>query len=245
MLHGLLGSGRNLAPRARALAAQRRVIVPDLRNHGRSPWTDAMTYTAMVADVIALLDRLGVARAAFIGHSMGGKVAQVLALTHPARVRALVVVDIAMRRYAHSFANLIDAMLAVPLADCVSRSDVERALADAVPDRRMRLFLLTNLARDDDGNWFWRPNLAVLRAQGEQIAAGVCEQTPCEPPADLPVLYLCGADSDYVTREDAAEIRRVFPRARFVWLRDAGHWVHADQPQRFDEAVRTFLDGLR
>ncbi|RMF14381.1 MAG: hypothetical protein D6761_09605 [Candidatus Dadabacteria bacterium] len=84
----------------------------------------------------------------------------------------------------------------------------------------------------------------MLLEQGDAIAAGVCTVAPCDTPRDLAALYLCGADSDYVTRDDARAVRQVFPRARFVWLRQAGHWVHADQPHRFDTAVRTFLDAL-
>ncbi|RMF12650.1 MAG: alpha/beta fold hydrolase, partial [Candidatus Dadabacteria bacterium] len=192
LLHGLLGSGRNLAARARSLSDRWRVIVPDLRNHGESPWVDEMNYPAMVADVVRLLDRNGVDRAAVVGHSMGGKVAQAMALTHPDRVLGMVVVDIALRRYEHSFAHLIDAMLAVPLARCTRRSDVDRYLAAMVPDRRTRLFLLTNLARDTRGNWCWRPNLRVLLEQGDAIAAGVCTVAPCDTPRDLAALYLCG-----------------------------------------------------
>ena len=106
-LHGLLGSGRNWVGVASALAAGFEVVLPDLRNHGASPWSDEVGYPAMADDVAGLLDALGLASARLVGHSMGGKVAMTLALTAPERVERLVVVDIAPVPYAHGFEGFI------------------------------------------------------------------------------------------------------------------------------------------
>jgi len=95
VLHGLLGSSRNWQSTGSDLAARYQVWALDLRNHGRSPHEAEMSYEAMVADVIAWMDGQGIARAALMGHSMGGKVAMLLACRHPERVERLVVVDIA------------------------------------------------------------------------------------------------------------------------------------------------------
>src|SRR5689334_15516698 len=84
ILHGLFGSARNWQTIAGRLAAHHRVIALDLRNHGASPWADAMTYAEMAEDVSTTLGALGRRRFSLIGHSLGGKVAMVAALMHGA-----------------------------------------------------------------------------------------------------------------------------------------------------------------
>src|SRR3954469_25342335 len=86
ILHGLFGSGRNWASIAQRLAAHRRVICFDLRNHGASAWAGGMQYGEMAEDVLAMLDERGYRRAALLGHSMGGKAAMVAALRDPGKV---------------------------------------------------------------------------------------------------------------------------------------------------------------
>src|ERR1700693_350437 len=95
ILHRLFGSGRNWASIAQRLAANRRVIVFDLRNHGASAWAGGMQYGEMAEDVLAMLDESGYRRAALLGHSMGRKAAMMAALRDPDMVERLVVVDIA------------------------------------------------------------------------------------------------------------------------------------------------------
>src|SRR5476651_2556163 len=91
ILHGLFGSARNWASIAQRLAAHYRVIVCDLRNHGASPWAETMSYAEMAEDVRATLRARGLTRWSLIGHSMGGKVAMLAALTHPDEIERLVV----------------------------------------------------------------------------------------------------------------------------------------------------------
>jgi len=86
LLHGLLGSGRNWQTAGAGLAEAaggQNVWALDLRNHGKSPWHNLMTYEAMVADVLAWLDARGLGEVDLMGHSMGGKVAMALACRHP------------------------------------------------------------------------------------------------------------------------------------------------------------------
>jgi pimeloyl-ACP methyl ester carboxylesterase len=123
LLHGMLGSSRNWQSAGADLAAHFHVRAPDLRNHGASPHADEMTYEALLEDLLGWLDGQGLARATFVGHSMGGKVAMLLACRNLGRVERLVVVDIAPRDYfwpghRQSFA----AMNELNLADLRSRA---------------------------------------------------------------------------------------------------------------------------
>ena len=103
ILHGLFGAGRNWTQMAQALAATYRVILPDARNHGASPWAESMSYPDMALDVAALIEREGLQQPFVIGHSMGGKTAMALALTQPQAVAGVAVIDIAPQAYADQF----------------------------------------------------------------------------------------------------------------------------------------------
>ncbi len=168
LLHGLFGSSTNLRNVARSLGNHYRVLVPDARNHGRSPHDSEMTYPAMAQDIADWLNMLGIEQPVLVGHSMGGKTAMMLALTAPERVVSLVVIDIAPVIYSHSHAALINAMQELDLTTLRSRSDADQALAAGIPDPALRGFLLQNLVLQD-GSLFWRINLAALASHMDDL----------------------------------------------------------------------------
>lgn len=240
VLHGLLGQGRNWASLAKPLAARRRVLLVDLRNHGRSPHHAEMTYPAMAADLEALLDRLGLARASLLGHSMGGKAAMVLALTRPERVDRLVVVDVAPVDYGPrpDFEAYLRAMLAIDPGRFARRAEVEAALAPVAPDPRIRAFLASNLESREE-RLSWLPNLPALLAALPALAGFPEGLRPA--PGTLPVLAIRGGRSDYVRPEDEPVFRSLFPGLRLETVAEAGHWVHADAPATVLALLESFL----
>ena len=237
-LHGLLGRARNLAGIGRALEASHAVWLVDLRNHGASPWSDAMTYAAMAGDVAALIERERLGPVTMIGHSMGGKVAMTLALTRPELVARLVVVDIAPVRYAQGYEGFIRAMQACDLAPPKRRGDVDAQLAAAVPDPAMRAFLMQNL-ETRDGALSWQPNLAGLLAAMPELTG--FPQALAGRRYLGPTRALRGARSDYVDEAGAAALRAYFPTATVATVPDAGHWPHAEQPAVFQQLLAEAL----
>lgn len=243
ILHGLLGAARNWMAIAKRLGQDFETHALDLRNHGRSPWADGMSYRTMAADVVRYIDDNGLDAPTVIGHSMGGKAAMALALDAPEKVGRLLVADIAPVAYERSgrssFLDFIDAMAALDLDAVARRSDGDRLLADAIPDRAVRSFLLQNLVAEDSGAGFrWRCNLAAL-ADGMVDILDFPDALSGKTYAS-PTLFLTGADSNYVRPEHRQLIRSYFPGAMFAALKDAGHWLHADRPRPFMDAVRTF-----
>ena len=240
IVHGLFGSARNWGAVARRLAAGRRVIVPDLRNHGDSGWTASHSYPELAADLAEVIDAHG-GIADVLGHSMGGKVAMVLALSHPARLRRLIVADIAPVAYAHDQRQHIRAMRAVPLEGLTTRGDADRRLAATTADPALRAFFLQSLDLKAEGGPRWRLNLDTLEAEMAHILGWP------SPPGrfDGPTLFLSGADSTYVLPEHRAAITSLFPAARFARIPGAGHWLHAEKPREFEAAVQVFLDHAR
>jgi len=238
LIHGLFGAAANWHGIARRLAAERPVLVPDLRNHGESPWGVPMDYPAMVADLLALLDAEGIDRAHLVGHSLGGKVAMWLTLTEPGRVGSLVVADIAPVTYGRRFDGLIAALSALPLAELRDRRDADRRLAASIPNAALRGYLLQNLVQDSGGQWRWRLNLPVL-ADSLDAILGFPDAAGLQFPG--PTLFLYGGRSDYLSGEALPRIRSLFPLARLRSIPNAGHWVYSDQPEAFSVAVAGFL----
>jgi len=241
--HGLFGQGRNFTAAGKALAADHRVLLVDMPDHGRSPWTERFDYLAgadQVAELLSADDPV-----ALVGHSMGGKIAMLAALRHRERVERLVVVDVAPVPYPHAstFARYIAAMRAIDLETLERRSQADEALQDAVRDPVVRGFLLQNLRREGD-RWRWQLNLELLGRDLDAITGWPEEALEGTAAYDGPVLWVGGAESDYVHHpEYAAAMDRWFPRNRKVTVKGAGHWVHSEQPEVFVEVLRRFVDG--
>ncbi|WP_243738260.1 alpha/beta fold hydrolase [Cellulomonas shaoxiangyii] len=240
-LHGLFGQGRNFTQVAKALQPQFRALLVDLPNHGRSAWTDRFDYV-QTADLVAAHLRTGFAADGpvhVVGHSMGGKVAMVLALRHPDLVDRLVVADIAPASGGSlgEFAHLLDSLAAIDLTTVTRRGEADERLAERVADARVRGFLLQNLRADGDG-FRWQANLDLLRRDLPTIGGF---PDPGDATFDHPVLWVAGDRSDYVRPEHGPVMRGLFPRTTLVTLKGAGHWVHSEQPEAFVSALRTFL----
>jgi len=236
LLHGLFGAARNLGAVQRALAPRFRVIALDLRNHGSSPHAPEMDYSIMAEDVLQTLATLDALPAALVGHSMGGKTAMVVALARPDAVSRLVVADIAPVPYRHGNERIAEALLALPLSPGLTRPAADAALAGAVPDTSMRGFLLQNLVVGERPHW--RIGLAGIAGA---IPALEGWETPAGVSYDGATLFVAGALSDYVRPDYRSAIRALFPRARFVTLKNAGHWVHVDNPSGFVSVLEGFL----
>ena len=235
MTHGLFGRATNLATVQKRLAERRRVLALDLRNHGGSPHAPGMTYPEMAADVVETLTSLGATPCDLLGHSMGGKVAMTVALRHPGTVRRLIVADIAPVRYRSEFNAYIAAMRGMRLFPGMTRADADAALALVAPDPSVRGFLAQNLMTGREPRW----------AVGlEEIAAGLYDILDWPATAGVfegPTLFLVGGRSPYVREEHHAVIRALFPAVRFAVQPEAGHWLHADDPDGFVAAVERFL----
>jgi pimeloyl-ACP methyl ester carboxylesterase len=256
-VHGLFGQGKNWTTIAKGLSDDHRVTLFDLPNHGHSPWSDRVDYQDMADMLAGELEAMG-EPVTLVGHSMGGKVAMLLALRRPELLRALVVVDIAPSEYplsggrtddpdeeASPFADYIAAMRALDLGSLRTRQDADDALRNAVPSRMVRSFLLQSLVREGlgtGGGWRWRLNLELLERD-----LGNLRSFPPIPPGthfDGPVLWVAGADSTYVLPEDRPRMDALFPATRLVRIKNSGHWVHSEQPEVFLETLRRFLQSM-
>jgi len=237
VLHGLLGSLENWQTFARKQALTHTVLALDLRNHGDSPHVTGMSYQQMSADVVAVLDALAVPTCDLMGHSMGGKVAMMLALQHPARVQRLLVVDIAPKAYPPRHQALLQALSTLPLATLTSRKQADEWLSSTVNHPLERGFLLKNLGRRTDGTFFWQCNLPEIAKQYLKISGF---PTPASV-FDHPTLFVRGGQSDYIQDADIDSIHQAFPGATLTTLDAAGHLPHVQTPAEFSAVVNAFL----
>ena len=256
ILHGLFGSGANWRTIATRLSATHEVFCLDLRNHGRSPWHDDMEYAALAADVARFIADHQLNDVTLLGHSMGGKTAMTLAQNHPDLLSKLIVVDIAPLPYPRDrHLALIDALLAADLT--TDRRQIQTTLATQIPDPATRQFLIQNLTKDkvgfgsgsdsnsgsssssdfgSDSRYRWRLNLPAIRRNLPALAGYENDRT-----ATLDTLFIAGANSNYLPPTAHPPIQTRFPNARIKTLPNAGHWLHAEQPDRLVDLCNEFL----
>ncbi len=239
LLHGLFGSASNWQTVARSLERRFHLLVPDLRNHGRSPHAEPMDYPSLANDVQQLIEERGLASTLLVGHSMGGKTAMWLAFRAPALVEGVVVVDIAPVTYLHEFDDIFRALKSVELGRLRDRAHAEATLAESLSDRALRQYLLQNLAKNE-GGWYWRINLDLLITDISSITGFPLPDASAQYPG--PTLFLYGGASDYVRPVYQRVIQQRFPLARLRSIPGAGHWLYAEKPEAFLSALNSFLD---
>lgn len=237
ILHGLFGSLDNWVTHARILSSDFTVILPDQRNHGKSPHSEVWDYPAMAEDLADLMDSHGIFQAHLLGHSMGGKTAMQFAAAYPERIDRLVVADMAPKAYPRHHDQIIQTLLSLDLQTIATRQEAESAMKPGIPEEFVRQFLLKSLGRSEDLKFAWKFNLPVISRDYEKILEPVTLDTPFT----RPTLFVSGSRSHYVLPDDQPLIRAYFPSSTFLKIEEAGHWLHADQPEAFIAAVRDFL----
>jgi esterase len=242
ILHGLFGMSDNWMTLSKQFAESGfACYAVDQRNHGRSDHSEEFNYRVMADDLAELLEGEKIPSANLIGHSMGGKTAMFFAAMHPEKTDKLVVADIATRYYPPAHDGVINAIKRIELDRIPSRKEVEEQLRFSLHDEGTVQFLLKNLYRIEQPGEIkklaWRFNINAIEKNIEAIG----EAMPAEAVFNKPVLFVRGEKSGYVTDDDEPLIRKHFPMAKFKTIAGAGHWVHAENPKGFMEAVSVFL----
>ncbi len=236
ILHGLFGSLDNWQTHAKKLSEYFRVILVDQRNHGHSDWSEEFNYSLLAQDLKELVDQLNLTDFYLLGHSMGGKTVMQFVQNYPDLVEKLIVLDIGIKQYPMHHEEILKGIHAVSASPMDSRSAAESILLPYVPDFGTRQFLLKNLYWKEKGKLAWRMNVEVLEREMQYILAAL--------PTDenfTPTLFIRGERSGYILEEDYSDIEIVFPDSTFETIENAGHWVHAEAPDEFINAVLAFL----
>jgi pimeloyl-ACP methyl ester carboxylesterase len=167
---------------------------------------------------------------------MGGKTAMRFAQMFEEKVLSLIVADMGIKEYSPQHDHILEALNAIDPPHLKSRSEAEESLRRDIQVEGVVQFLLKNLYRRKEGGYAWRFNLPVLEA----AMSDILEELPSVS-VDIPTLFIRGSESNYVGDEDWPEIKELFPQAQLKTIENAGHWLHADQPEEFYQLVRNFL----
>lgn len=237
ILHGFLGSLDNWQTHARSLSDMATVYIVDARNHGRSPHYPEHNYALMAEDLNAFMDEHGLTKASLLGHSMGGKAVMEFANRYPEKIEKLIVADISPRQYNWNYDSVFEALHNVKLDQVTNRNDAEEMLREVMKEDSMVQFLLKSLDRNPDGTYQWKMNLEVLYNNFDEVIKGI----ELKGTYHFPTLVIRGGNSKYVLEDDIAQYKQHFTELEIVTLDNAGHWLHAEAPKAFLEAVRNFL----
>lgn len=237
IFHGLFGQLDNWNTLGKKFGEHFTTHLIDLRNHGRSFHSDDNSFDAMVNDIVTYMDAHHLNKIHLLGHSLGGRVAIEFAMKHPDKLDHLIVADMAPKAYPPHHNAIMKALHLVDFTKIDKRSEVDDVLKQYIPEMGVRQFLLKNVYNTPEGKYAFRFNLEVLSANynalvGTDLTAGVFNG---------PTLFLGGANSDYILPEDEVIIHQRFPLALIKEIKNAGHWLHAENPVDFSEAVLEFL----
>lgn len=239
VLHGLFGSLDNWVTLGRQWAEDFTVYLVDMRNHGKSPHTESHSIPAMAKDIKEFIQNHHINKPVILGHSMGGKAAMELALTHPDIIRALIIVDIGAQAYPPSHDVIFKAIRSVDLDKVESRKDIEKKLGKFIQDKGIIFFISKNIERTKEG-YRWKMNIDTLERDYKEILKDINAGRFF----DKPTLLLRGEKSGYVTPENINLLRQLFPYIKIETIAGTGHWLHAEKSDEVEEKVREFMEGL-
>ncbi|MFF9134326.1 MULTISPECIES: alpha/beta fold hydrolase [unclassified Streptomyces] len=209
-------------------AERRRVIRLDLRGHGDSDGAGVPTIAALADDVLALLDHLAVERCVLVGHSMGGMIAQTIALAHPARVERLVLVgSISRMTYSRARGLLMAASTLVPYRLFVA-ANIQRAFAPGHPREEIRRHIAASAAT---------PREVVMTLYGAMRAFDVLDRVG---EIRTPTLIVHGTHDVQLPVAQMLRMATAYPDA-VVRLIDAGHELPLEKPREVTRAIDRFL----
>lgn len=239
ILHGFLGMSDNWITLGKRFSQYFNVILPDMRNHGKSFHSPEFGYEEMLDDILSLIENENLTKINIIGHSMGGKLAMFLALKYPNIVRRIIIVDIGPSETVDD--KTINLLLGVVKQfnpkKCHSYQEVEHELMKLGVNNKLKQLLLKNIKIIPDKGLSWKFNADSLMQNFQKINQSI-RFDGC---FNREILFIKGEHSDYLNTSQWNEIVKMFPLAEMVEIKNAGHWVHADNSEDFYSEVIKFL----
>jgi len=238
ILHGYFGMGDNWKSLGQRFAVNFEVHIIDQRNHGRSFHSDDFDYELLVEDLLYYMDYYNLDKVNILGHSMGGKVAMLFAVMHPVRVDKLIIADISPKFYNPHHENILAALNEVNFSIHNTRKKVEETLKLYIHEPGVIQFMLKNVYWKSKGTLDFRFNLPSLTYNNSEVG----EALPSFAIFNGATLFLRGENSNYISEHDVPLIEAHFSNATIETIKNAGHWLHAENPIEFYNVVMNFLN---
>lgn len=237
VFHGLFGMLDNWGSFGREMGEFFPVHLIDLRNHGKSFHSTEMSHDDLANDILHYMEFHNLQKANLLGHSLGGKAVMQFAIKYPAKVEKLIVVDISPKAYPPHHQGILKALESVDFETTTTRQEVEDVLCEYIPDKSVVLFLAKNLYWTDDKKLSWRFNLKTLSEKYSEFVSNAIKYGVFSGKT----LFVSGEKSNYILPQDEFQIKQQFPNSSIITIKNAGHWVQAENPTDFNEAVKDFL----
>lgn len=209
----------------------------DLRNHGKSFHSEEMSHDDLAHDILHYMESHHVEKINLLGHSLGGKAVMQFAIKYPSKVENLIVVDISPKAYPPHHQGIIKALETVDFEKQTSRQEIEEILQQYIPEKSVIQFLTKNLYWTDDKKLNWRFNLKTLSEKYSEFVSNAIKFGVFTGKT----LFISGAKSNYILPQDEFQIKQQFPNSEIITIKNAGHWVQAENPKDFFEVTKQFL----
>lgn len=237
VFHGLFGMLDNWGSFGKEFGEYFPVHLIDLRNHGKSFHSEEMSHDDLAYDILHYMQHHGIEKANLLGHSLGGKAVMQFAIKYPPKTEKLIVVDIAPKAYPPHHQGVLKALESVDFDKITTRQEAEEILKEYIPDLATVQFLAKNLYWTEDKKLAWRFNLQTLSEKYDEFVSNAIKFGVY----DGPTLFVAGANSSYILPQDEFQLKQQFPHYKLVKIPNAGHWVQAENPKDFNEAVKDFI----
>ena len=239
-IHGLLGFWRNFYSFSQALKRDYKILLYDQRGHGRSFHQEPYTVAKLAQDLKNLLDSLNCRPAILAGHSLGAYVSCFMAYHYPEYVKKLIVIDASP--WPQSKREIEDILNFLP-SSFLSREEARSFFKQAVKDKKFSQatadLLMANLEKKLKGPIHFlfdtKGLIKLLSEVRKQDYPLFIKNFKC------PALILRGERSSHFLRSDFKKALKLNPLVRGKEIKNAGHWLHSEQPQIFIKTLQEFL----
>lgn len=239
IIHGFLGMGDNWKSHANKIAESGfKVHLVDLRNHGKSFWSNEFSFDLMVEDIYGYISYHNISNLYMIGHSMGGNITMLFAKNYPELLKKIIIVDIVPKVYKPHHDYILESLKSLDFKIIKSRNDADFQLSKLISDKRVRQFLLKNLYWKEKDRLGLKINIDILYKFRNKLSLTFNEDLSIKNPA----LLIHGENSDYVNESDYELMNSLFKNLEIIKVPSAAHWVHADNPKFFLEKTINFLN---
>ncbi len=230
VLHGLLGLSDHWIPIAKKIACHNyAVYIPDQRDHGQSAHSDEFNYNVLCSDLLEFIEEHQIINPIIIGHSMGGRIAMHVALNNLSPIKKLIIIDIGIKKYIPSDFYILETLSSFNISTFTSISKIVEALFLLIKEPSLRKLVIKNIRLNRNKDYEWKFNLSLIR----QNAQLIFEKIQSFRVYNNPVYFIHGEYSNHLTKDDFSEIKKIFPLASFLTVKNASHWVHVDNEEDF------------
>ena len=236
ILHGFLGMSDNWQTIGKKISScGLKVHLLDLRNHGKSFWSDNFNYKVISDDLKLYVDKNKISDFSLIGHSMGGKSAIQFAYNYPSKVKKLIILDIINKTYDQNYLHLkiLNLLESIDFSIYNRRTEIEDYLFENLNDKILVSFLMKNVYRDSFNKFKLKPNIKVLKKNYKNI----CCKINLYEDFNVETIFFKGEKSNYINNIDIGEKFEKFNNYKIINIPNAGHWIHIDNSDLFIEKL--------